>query len=91
MAKGFDDGPRRAIFDALYAHWRTHAFAPMPLADLEARVDGHAGSIVPHLYYLMERGGVAFESDVHNGKPKGVRLTATGIDTYEERVLLKAA
>ena len=89
VAPGFDDGPRRAIFDALYAHWQQHAFRPMAVGELQGRVTG--GALLPHLHYLMEAGGVAFEGDAGSGHPAAVRLTAAGIDVYEQRVLQKAA
>lgn len=88
-APGFNDGPRRAIFDALYAHWRSHAFAPMDLDALGRHV-GQDG-LLPHLHYLEELGGLVFEAAHADGRPQSVRLTAAGIDLYEQRVLLKNA
>ncbi|HEY3448790.1 MAG TPA: GPR1/FUN34/YaaH family transporter [Myxococcales bacterium] len=88
---GFDFSIRRAIFDALYEHFRKSAFEPMPLAELEKLAKPKAGerSIVPDLHYLSERGGLALT--VAGGKIESVRLTADGIDTYEQDVLRKNA
>lgn len=88
-APGFSDGPRRAIFDTLYAHWRTHAFTPMDLDELGRHI-GQDG-LLPHLHYLEELGGLVFEAAHPDGRPQAVRLTAAGIDLYEQRVLLKNA
>lgn len=88
-APGFDEGPRRAIFDALYAHWRSHAFAPMGIDELHRHVRPDGTSLLPHLHYLEELGGLIFDGAVADGRPAAVRLTAAGIDLYEQRVLLK--
>ena len=87
--EGFSFATRRAIFDVLYAHWQREAFAPMALEDLEAAVKERAGvdEILPDVMYLSERGGVALTGD--EARPEALRLTADGIDVYEERVLLK--
>lgn len=84
----FDEGPRRAIFEALYSHWREHAYRPMGVDELSGRV---GTGILPHLHYLKEAGGLAFEGAGADGQPAAVRLTATGIDVYEQRVLQKVA
>ena len=92
--KTFDFGPRRAIFDALYAHWQQHAFRPMDMAELEraAAVGAKGRSLLPELAYLAEMGGVALTPEVVDGvPPTSVRLTAAGIDVYEQRVLSKHA
>jgi len=87
----FDFSVRRAIFDALYQHFRNSAFEPMLLADLEKATKDKVGerSLVPDLHYLSERGGLALT--VAGGKIENVRLTADGIDTYEQDVLRKHA
>jgi uncharacterized protein len=91
--EGFSFATRRAIFDLLYAHWQREAFAPMPLAELEAAVEERAGVdvVLPDVMYLAERGGVALSYAEGEGqaRPEALRLTADGIDVYEERVLLK--
>lgn len=88
---GFDFTIRRAIFDALYEHFRRSALEPMPFPELEKAVKPKAGerSIMPDLHYLAERGGLALT--VNSGKLEAVRLTADGIDTYEVDVLRKHA
>jgi len=88
---GFDFTVRRAIFDALYDHFRKNAFEPLPLAELETLTQAKAGGrrLAPDLHYLSERGGLALT--VAGGKIESVRLTAEGIDTYEVEVLRKHA
>ena len=86
-APGFDFSLRHAIFDALYRHFKEQAFAPMPLATLRAALPGDADPL-PDLFYLQERGGLLLSPD-GGDEVEGVRLTAAGIDLYEERVLGK--
>ncbi|MBI5545785.1 MAG: hypothetical protein HY901_17995 [Deltaproteobacteria bacterium] len=87
----FDFSLRQAIFDALYAHFRLNAFEPMPLADLEKRVAEKAQgkALAPDLFYLSERGGLNLT--LAGGKIESVRLTAEGIDQYEQQALRKHA
>lgn len=94
VPRTFDFGPRRAIFDALYSHWQEHAFRPMGMAELEraAAIGANGRSLLPELAYLAEMGGVALTPDGVDGvPPTSVRLTAAGIDLYEQRVLDKHA
>lgn len=86
---GFDFSLRRAIFDALYAHFQKSAFEPLSLSDLEKAVAAKAGgrSLLPDLHYLAERGGLNLSPG--GGKVEAVRLTAQGIDVYEQDVLRK--
>jgi hypothetical protein len=90
-APAFDFAARRAIFDALYGHWRTKGFAPLPLAALQRAVaDGGAPrDLLPDLAYLEERGGVRLERAADDGGVTAARLTGAGVDVYEERVLGK--
>jgi len=87
----FDFTLRRAIFDALYGQFLKHAFEPLTLADLEKQVAEKAAgkSLLPDLHYLAERGGVALT--LAGKAVESVRLTADGIDVYEQDVLKKNA
>jgi succinate-acetate transporter protein len=87
---GFDNSTRRAIFDVLYAEWRTHGFRQLPVDDLRAQVAAKAGDrdLAPDLEYLAELGGVT----LLRRQPEEIaaaRLTAAGIDFYEQVVLGK--
>jgi succinate-acetate transporter protein len=88
----FDPSLRQAICAALYAHFRGHALRPMPVAELERAVGATGGGrdLLPDLEYLAELGGVALTRDEGGaGAPAQVRLTAAGIDFYEQVVLKK--
>lgn len=87
----FDFSLRRAIFDVLYAQFREKAFEPLPFAELEKRVKEKAGerAVAPDLFYLSERGGIALT--LRGGRVEDARLTADGIDAYEQDVLAKNA
>ena len=89
-APGFDFGAREAIFGALYAHWQTAAFEPLPVDALAAAVASRAdaGRLLPELAYLEERGAVAL-SRPDGDAPSGARLTASGIDRWERTYLGK--
>lgn len=86
----FDTSLRRAIVEVLYAHFRESAFEPMRIAELAAAVEarGAAGAIEPDLHYLAELGGVKL-SKVSPESVEAARLTAAGIDFYEQVVLKK--
>ena len=88
----FDFSLRRAIFARLYAHWRENGFQPLPLAELETTVAEQAAGrgIRPDLEYLAELGGLVFAPASDGSKrPEAVRLSAEGIDFYEQVVLKK--
>jgi uncharacterized protein len=87
---GFDNTRRRAVVEALYSHWRQHAFEPLPLASLETAVAGKGagGTLLPDLVYLEELGAVRLGRQ--GGETiAGARLTAEGIDFFEQVVLGK--
>ena len=88
-AQGFDWSLRRRLFDELYAHWRAVGFSPMPAAWLEQRLTSVLSSraLGPELEYLAERGAVALEQDADGIKT--VRITAVGVDLFEQLVLAK--
>ncbi|MBN1774587.1 MAG: hypothetical protein JXB32_25225 [Deltaproteobacteria bacterium] len=90
-APGFDWSTRFGIFDALYKHWREHAFDELPLEELERRVAGGAEPkpLLAELCYLEERGALRLRDGADGGPPQAVRLTAAGIDLYEQLVLKK--
>ena len=95
----FDTSLRQGIFTVLYGHWKEHAFRPMPLEELESGLverglhGDRAGSrLLPDLEYLAELGGVVLARP--GGDPATVplvRLSAAGIDFYEQVVLKKEA
>jgi succinate-acetate transporter protein len=80
---GFDVSLRLAMCRTLSAHWQQRAFAPMPRDELERAVaeTARGRSLAPDLAYLGELGAVVTSED-------GVRLTAAGIDFYEQVALV---
>jgi hypothetical protein len=86
----FDFTLRSRIFDILYGYWREHAFAEMPVADLQVSLADTLGDrpLRPDLEYLAEFGYLAL-SHAGNGTPTAVRLTASGIDLHEQLALRK--
>jgi len=89
---GFDWTRRFHIFGVLYEHWRVHAYAPLAITDLQTRLQDQIGeqNIRPDLDYLQDYGSLVLA--FHPGDPEqlaGVRLTADGIDLYEQLVLKK--
>jgi len=87
---GFDWSLRRALFEVLYAQWRERAFEPLPFSELDHRVRSQVPgrSLLPDLHYLAELGSVVMAQD-GAGRIEGVRLSAAGIDLYEQLVLKK--
>jgi hypothetical protein len=88
----FDASLRRAIFAILYGHWREHAFRPMTLEELQGALGETGGgrAILPELAYLAELGGLVLtHRQGAPPMPMTVRLSATGIDFYEQVVLKK--
>ncbi|MCE1246875.1 MAG: GPR1/FUN34/YaaH family transporter [Firmicutes bacterium] len=89
---GFDFSIRYTIFKVLYEHWQENAFNMMSLSDLNSKLaDAVSGmKLEPQLFYLMEYGSIAMDfSDEEKTKVKGIRLTASGIDLYEQLILKK--
>lgn len=87
---GFDSSLRRGIFRVLYDHWREHAFQPLPRAELERAVQQAPGErpLAPDLFYLSEMGALQLTLS----EPEEIshaRLTAAGIDFFEQVVLKK--
>jgi succinate-acetate transporter protein len=92
--RGFDTSLRQAIFAVLYGNWREHAFQPMSLDELVHRLGEKAidHNLLPELEYLAELGGLVLARRGDDPtKPPLVRLSATGIDFYEQVVLKKEA
>jgi uncharacterized protein len=90
--RGFDSSLRQAIFAVLYDHWRQHAFVPMALEDLERELGQRAGArtLLPDLAYLSELGGLVLSHrEGEPSTPTSVRLSAAGIDFYEQVALKK--
>jgi len=89
---GFDASLRQAIFAVLYEHWRQNALRPMTYEDLERALGPRAAgrSILPEVEYLGEFGGLVLTKRADEpGRPHTVRLSAAGIDFYEQVVLKK--
>ena len=89
---GFDASLRQAIFTVLYEQWRQHALRPLSFEDLERALDARAAgrSILPDVEYLAESGGLVLtRRGDEPGSPQTVRLSAEGIDFYEQVVLKK--
>ncbi|MBF0545441.1 MAG: hypothetical protein HQM08_13455 [Candidatus Riflebacteria bacterium] len=88
----FDWTVRRKIFEILYNFWRENAFKEIPLAEFEKRLKtGMAPkNVVPELFYLLEYGALsATYSDEKKSEIQSIRLTAAGIDLYEQLILKK--
>ncbi len=88
----FDTSRRRAIFAELYRCWQEQGFQPVGLDELEralgAQADGR--SIVPDVQYLAELGGLVLTPRPGEPEaPAAVRLSAPGIDFFEQVVLKK--
>jgi succinate-acetate transporter protein len=92
--RGFDTSLRQAIFAVLYGHWRAHAFQPMSLDELVHGLGERAidQNLLPDLEYLAELGGLVLARRGDDPtEPPLVRLSAAGIDSYEQVVLKKEA
>jgi hypothetical protein len=90
--KSFDFSIRKIIFYTLYYQWKEHGFEGMDIETLEKKAKGTIGeqNIMPDLYYLMEYGSIHINfEDSEEKKIKNVRLTAAGIDLYEQLIFKK--
>lgn len=87
--QGFDWSVRNAMFEILFHHWTENAFKPMPFAELKERMGQKVGprNILPDLAYLMEYGAVVVTTE--NDQHVDIRLSADGIDLYEQLILKK--
>src|SRR4051812_20421967 len=87
--EGFDWSMRNAMFEVLFVHWSTHAFKTMPFDDLKERMKAKVGerNILPDLAYLMEVGAVVVTTE--EDRVVNIRLSASGIDLYEQLILKK--
>jgi uncharacterized protein len=85
----FDWSLRNAMFTVLFEHWAVHAFKTMSFEDLKLRVAAKVGdkSILPDLAYLMELGAVVVTTE--DEQVVNIRLSASGIDLYEQLILKK--
>jgi uncharacterized protein len=85
----FDWSVRNQMFEILFHHWATHAFKTMTFDDLRDRMRSRLGdrNILPDLAYLMELGAVVVTTE--NEEVVTVRLSASGIDIYEQLILKK--
>lgn len=86
---GFDWSVRNAMFEVLFKHWETYAFKTMSFEDLRERMKAKVGdrNILPDLAYLMEYGAVVVTTE--NDEVVTIRLSAQGIDLYEQLILKK--
>jgi succinate-acetate transporter protein len=85
----FDWSLRNAMFTVLFEHWSVYAFKTMSFEDLKLKVQAKVGdkSILPDLAYLMELGAVVVTTEEE--KVVNIRLSASGIDLYEQLILKK--
>ena len=86
---GFDWSVRNTMFEILYTHWQTYAFKTMSFDDLRDSMRTKLGDrhILPDLAYLMETGSVVVTTE--NEQVVNIRLSAEGIDIYEQLILKK--
>ena len=88
----FDWTTRNSIFTVLYKQWRKSAFDELTLAQLNVHLQPRLKNrnIVPDLFYLWELNFVhlTFENS-ESRKIISIRLTAAGIDLYEQLILQK--
>jgi succinate-acetate transporter protein len=87
--EGFDWSVRNTMFEVLFVHWSVHAFKTMSYEDLRDQMRARLGdrNILPDLAYLMELGAVVVTTE--NEQVVNVRLSAEGIDLYEQLILRK--
>jgi len=87
--QAFDWSLRNAMFEVLFKHWTEVAFKSMSFEDLKAGVQAKVGdrNILPDLAYLMELGAVVVTTE--GERVVNVRLSAQGIDLYEQIALRK--
>jgi succinate-acetate transporter protein len=87
--QGFDWSVRNAMFEVLFKHWAEHAFKTLNFGELKQRMAERVGArnILPDLAYLMELGAVVVTTE--NEEVVNIRLSAEGIDLYEQLILKK--
>jgi hypothetical protein len=85
----FDWSVRNAMFEVLFKHWESYAFKTMSFEELRERMRAKVGerNILPDLAYLMEYGAVVVTTE--NDEVVTIRLSAQGIDLYEQLILKK--
>jgi hypothetical protein len=88
--QAFDWSVRNAMFEVLFKHWESFAFKTMSFEDLREQMKAKVGdrNILPDLAYLMEYGAVVVTTD-NDEQVVTVRLSAQGIDLYEQLILKK--
>ena len=86
---GFDWSVRNAMFEILFKQWESYAFKTMRFEELRERMKAKVGdrNILPDLAYLMEYGAVVVTTE--NEEVVTIRLSAEGIDLYEQLILKK--
>ena len=87
--QAFDWSLRNAMFEVLFKHWSEVAFKSLSFEELKTRVQAKVGdrNILPDLAYLMELGAVVVTTE--DERVVTVRLSAQGIDLYEQIALRK--
>lgn len=87
--QAFDWSVRNSMFEILFKHWSAYAFKTMSFDDLKAQMQAKVGerNILPDLAYLMELGAVVVTTE--HEEVVNVRLSAQGIDLYEQLILKK--
>jgi succinate-acetate transporter protein len=85
----FDWSLRNAMFEVLFNHWTEFAFKSLPFEEMKTRVQAKVGdrNVLPDLAYLMELGAVVVTTEEE--RVVNIRLSAAGIDLYEQIALRK--
>jgi uncharacterized protein len=85
----FDWSLRNAMFTVLFEQWSSYAFKTMSFEELKSKVQAKVGerNVLPDLAYLMELGAVVVTTEEE--RVVNVRLSAKGIDIYEQLILKK--
>ena len=87
--QSFDFTNRQAIFDVLYSHWKEKAFVELDAKTLVDAVKEKVGerNILPDVFYLWEFGYLSITKQEE--EIRSCRLTAAGVDLYEQLVMGK--
>lgn len=88
-ARTLDWSMRNALFEVLYQHWSNHAFKPMPLEDLTARMKARVGAGPSSRTSPTSSSSMRSRPWARASDPEAVRLSASGIDLYEQLILKK--
>ncbi len=87
--QSFDFSTRQTIFEILYGQWKENAFIELDFSSLSEAVKDKLGErkILPDIFYLWEFGYLTVTKQ--EDEVRSCRLTAAGVDLYEQLVLRK--